>query len=161
MGELIIATLFLFLSIVLFTQTGRLPNMFFSTLGPSVFPKILLVSMGILSTNLIIIKVMKFTKIKDKKQFIKTFELSKKMLSKYKLVFFVSLNFFVYIFSMKYIGFRISTFYFMFSTQWLIAQKEKRNLLMMILIAGIITFGSFYFFRYFLNVIFPKGVFFC
>jgi len=161
MGELIIAILFLFLSIVLFTQTGRLPNMFFSTLGPSVFPKILLVSMGILSTNLIIIKVMKFTKIKDKKQFIKTFELSKKMLSKYKLVFFVSLNFFVYIFSMKYIGFRISTFYFMFSTQWLIAQKEKRNLLMMILIAGIITFGSFYFFRYFLNVIFPKGVFFC
>lgn len=160
MGELIIATLFLFSSIVLFIQTGGLPNMFFSTLGPSVFPKILLMFMGILSTSLIIIKVMEFTKIKDKKQFIKTFEFSKKMLSKYKLVFIVSLNFFIYIFSMKYIGFSISTFYFIFSTQWWIAQKEKRNLLMMILIAGIITFGSFYFFRYFLNVIFPKGVFF-
>jgi len=159
-GELIIAILFLFLSIVLFIQTVGLPNMFFSTLGPSIFPKILIAIMGILSTSLIIIKVMEFTKIKDKKQFIKNFELSKKMLSKYKLVFIISLNFFVYIFSMKYIGFRISTFLFLFSTQWLIAQKEKRNLLMMILIAGLITFGSFYFFRYFLNVIFPKGVFF-
>jgi len=124
-GELIIAASFLFLSIVLFIQTGELPNMFFSTLGPSVFPKILLMFIGILSTSLIIIKVMEFTKIKDKKQFIKTFELSKKMLSKYKLVFIVSLNFFIYIFSMKYIGFRISTFYFIFSTQWLIAQKGK------------------------------------
>ena len=73
MGELIIAALFLFSSIVLFIQTGGLPNMFFSTLGPSVFPKILLISMGILSTSLIIIKVIKFKKIKDKKQFIKTF----------------------------------------------------------------------------------------
>lgn len=160
MGELIIAASFLFLSIVLFIQTGELPNMFFGTLGPSVFPKILLMFIGILSMSLIIIKVIKFKKIKDKKQFIETFELSRKMLSKYKLVFIVSLNFFIYIFSMKYIGFRISTFLFLFSTQWLIAQKGKRNLLMMILIAGIITFGSFYFFRYFLNVIFPKGVFF-
>ena len=160
MGELIIAILFLFLSIVLFIQTGGLPNIVFSTLGPSVFPKMLIIIMGILSMSLIIIKVIKFQKIKDKKQFIKNFELSRKMLSKYKLVFIVSLNFFIYIFSMKYIGFRISTFYFIFSTQWLIAQKGERNLLMMILIAGIVTFGSFYFFRYFLNVIFPKGVFF-
>jgi len=159
-GELIIAILFLFLSIVLFIQTGGLPNMFFSTLGPSIFPKILLIFMGILSTSLIITKVTEFTKIKDKKQLIETFELSKKRLSKYKLIFIIFLNFFIYIFSMKYIGFRISTFLFLFSTQWLIAQKEKRNLLMMILIAGIITFGSFYFFRYYLTVIFPKGVFF-
>ena len=130
MGELIIATLFLFSSIVLFIQTSGLPNMFFSTLGPSVFPKILITIMGILSTSLIIIKVMEFTKIKDKKQLIETFELSKKRLSKYKQIFIVSLNFFIYIFSMKYIGFRISTFYFIFSTHWLIAQKEKRNLLM-------------------------------
>ena len=160
MGELIIAILFLFLSIVLFIQTGGLPNMFFSTLGPSVFPKILLIFMGILSTSLIIIKVTEFTKIKDKKQLIETFELSKKRLSKYKQIFIIFLNFFIYIFSMKYVGFRISTFLFLFSTQWLIAQKGKRNLLMMILIAGIITFGSFYFFRYYLTVIFPKGVFF-
>lgn len=160
MGELVIAILFLFLSIVLFIQTGGLPNMFFETLGPSIFPKILLIFMGILSTSLIIIKVTEFTKIKDKKQLIETFELSKKRLSKYKQIFIIFLNFFIYIFSMKYVGFRISTFLFLFSTQWLIAQKEKRNLRMMILIAGIITFGSFYFFRYYLTVIFPKGVFF-
>ena len=160
MGELIIGILFLFLSILIFIKTTKLPESNFDPVGPAGFPQIIILIMGILSAILIINKVRELKKGEDIENLIKKLEFPRKIFAKYRSVFITCLTFFICISTMKYIGYIISTSFFLFVTQWLIGPKEKKRLPLIILITAGVTLGSFYFFQNYLSVIFPRGIFF-
>lgn len=153
MGELIIGILFLILSIIIFFQSGSLPESSYEPLGPSGFPQIIVMAMGILSIFLIIknIKIIDFNKV--------TFDL-KRIYKEYKLILITLVSFFLYIVLMRLIGFRISTFLFVFTTQILLGPRENKKYFLIGIIAIVISLGSYYFFQNYLGVIFPTGIFF-
>lgn len=153
MGELIVGIFFLILSLIIFFQAGSLPVSSYEPLGPAGFPKIIVSAMGILSIFLIVKKL-------------KTIDLNqagldfKKILKEYKLIFVTLFNFFIYILIMRYIGFRISTFIFVFTTQLLLGPRKERKYFIIGSVALVISLGSYYFFQNYLGVIFPTGLFF-
>ena len=153
MGELIVGILFLILSIIIFFQAGSLPDSSYEPLGPAGFPRIIVLAMGILSIFLIIKKI----KSIDFNQVNLNF---KNILIQYKLIFVTLINFLFYIIIMRFIGFRISTFIFVFLTQLLLGPRKEKKYLLIVSIALAISLGSYYFFQNYLGVIFPSGLFF-
>ncbi len=155
MGELIIGILFLLLSIIIFWQTGKLSVSRYDPLGAAGFPRLIVIIMAILSVILIIKKLKTINLQSVKFNF-------KDIIKKNRLVVFTLFNFLVYILLMRYIGFRISTFLFLFGTQILIGPKVKTGItyFTIFLVAIFISLGSFYFFENYLGVIFPSGLFF-
>ncbi|SRR6056297_631109 len=155
MGELIAGIIFLLLSIVIFIQTSQLPESQYDPLGPAGFPRLIVIFMGILAAALIIKKV-------RAKDFEKVEFNFKKLFKDYKLIFISLFNFLLYILLMRFIGFRISTFLFVFLTQYMIGPEEKsgKTYFIMTSIALFISLGAYYFFQSYLSVIFPPGIFF-
>lgn len=153
MGELIVGIFFLILSIIIFFQTGSLPDSSYEPLGPAGFPKIIVLAMGLLSI-LLIAKRLKSINLSQA-----GFDF-KKIFKDYKLIIITLINFLFYILIMRYIGFRISTFIFVLITQLLLGPRKEIKYLLVISIALVISLGSYYFFQNYLGVIFPAGVFF-
>ncbi len=153
MGELILGILFLILSIIIFLQAGNLPESSYEPLGPSGFPQIIVIVMGILSIFLIIKKLKNIDLSQARLNF-------KDIFIKYKLIFITLTNFAGYIFLMRLIGFRASTFIFVFLTQLLLGPRDEKKYLIIGSIALFISLGSYYFFQNYLGVIFPTGIFF-
>ncbi|HKL12207.1 MAG TPA: tripartite tricarboxylate transporter TctB family protein [Halanaerobiales bacterium] len=153
MGELIIAILFLILSLIIFLQAGNLPDSSYEPLGPAGFPRIIVLAMGILAIFLIVKKIKKIDFSQASFDF-------KNIFKKYKLIFITLINFLFYILIMRYIGFRISTFIFVFVTQLLLGPRKEKKYLVVGAIALVISLGSYYFFQNYLGVIFPAGIFF-
>ncbi len=165
MGELIIVILFFILGLLVIISANTLPDIYFETLGPSIFPKIISFTIVFLTAFFIIEKI--FILKKNKKNFRISFNFSNILsktnllfLNKYKFVSITIINFFIYIILMKYFGFRISTFLFLLSTQWIIGPKKLKYLPIILIISIFISLGTFYFFQYFLNVHFPEGILF-
>ena len=153
MGELIVGILFLILSIIIFFQAGSLPDSSYEPLGPAGFPRIIVLLMGILSFFLIVKKIRSIDFDKINLNF-------RTIYKKYKLIFVTLINFLFYILIMRFIGFRISTFLFVFITQLLLGPRDKKKYLLISIIALVISLGSYYFFQNYLGVIFPTGIFF-
>lgn len=155
MGELVIGVLFLLLSIFIFWQTGRLSASRYDPLGAAGFPRLIVIFMGVLAVILIIKKLRVFDKGDIKFEF-------KKIVKANRLVLLTLLNFLLYILFMRYIGFRIATFLFLFGTQYLIGPgaKTRKTYLTITAVAIFISLGSFYFFQNYLGVIFPTGLLF-
>jgi hypothetical protein len=153
MGELIVGIFFLILSIIIFFQTGSLPDSSYEPLGPAGFPKIIVLAMGILSVFLIVKKLKSMNLSQAGIDF-------KKLFKDYKLIIITLINFLFYILIMKYIGFRISTFIFVFITQLFLGPRKEKKYFLIISIAIVISLGSYYFFQNYLGVIFPAGIFF-
>lgn len=161
MIEIGIYILLLLFNIVVLFKTFNFPEITWEPMGPGVFPQIIIVSLIILLSILIIKKIIK-RKAEDKPIIKKTFSLKSinKLLKKYNEVWGTIFLFLAYIVSMKFIGFKFSTFGFLLITQWILSPKKKSLLPSMIIISLVISFGFSYFFESFLSVIFPRGIFF-
>jgi hypothetical protein len=122
------------------------------SVGADGFPKIIAVAILVLAV-INLIRTLKKKKI--------TFEFAKeKFLEKYKPVLMILLMFAIYVFSMKYIGFIITTILFMFSTQWYLSDRSKKNIPKIIILTLFISLGAYFFFTSYLTVVFPAGIFF-
>lgn len=155
MGELVIGILFLLLSLIIFWQTGRLSASRYDPLGAAGFPRLIVIIMAVLAV-ILIIKKLKALDLKSTKLNIKT------IIKKNRLVVLTLFNFLLYILVMRYLGFRISTFLFLFGTQMLIGPEDKtgKTYFTITAVSLFISIGSFYFFQNYLGVIFPTGLFF-
>lgn len=155
MGELVIGVLFLLLSIFIFWQTGKLSASRYDPLGAAGFPRLIVIFMGVLAVILIIKKL----RVVDKEDIKLDF---KKVIKNHRLVLITIFNFLLYILIMRYIGFRIATFLFLFITQYLVGPeaKTRKTYLTITAVALFISLGSFYFFQNYLGVIFPTGLLF-
>jgi hypothetical protein len=122
------------------------------SVGADGFPKIIAVA-------ILVLAVINLIRTSKKKKI--TFEFSKeKFLEKYKPVLMILLIFAIYVFSMKYIGFIITTILFMFSTQWYLSDRSKKNIPKIIILTLFISLGAYFFFTSYLTVVFPAGIFF-
>lgn len=155
MGELVIGFLFLLLSIFTFWQTEEFLSVRRAEGGIAVFPRLVAVVMGILAVILIIRKM----QVVEKEDL---FINLKEVLKTHRLVIVTLYNFFLYILLMGFVGFRLSTFFFVFLTQLFIG-PEIRTWKTYLIITGValfISLGSFYFFQSYSGVRFPTGFFF-
>ncbi|HAE41693.1 MAG TPA: hypothetical protein DCG34_02085 [Clostridiales bacterium] len=154
MGEIIIAALFLILSVFMFfNSNGFVSNFDRGSLGAAGFPKLIAVFMFVLS----LIYIVKF--ILNNKNIITKFDL-KSFYEEYKFVIITVLLFFFYVITMRYIGFIISTSVYLLASQWLLSDRKKKNIPVIIIMTLFISFGAFYFFTNYLSVTFPAGIFF-
>ncbi|SJZ70930.1 tripartite tricarboxylate transporter TctB family protein [Selenihalanaerobacter shriftii] len=153
MGEILIGIILLILSSVVYLQADAFPVSKYAVLGPGAFPKLIAIFMGVLSLLLIL------SKIKDVFNKESSFNFTT-VLNRYKYPFFTLMFFLIYIKLMRYIGFRISTFSFIIATQWMLGPNKMKKLPIMLVIAIILSLGSYYFFQSYLTVVFPTGILF-
>lgn len=153
MGDIIISFIFIILSIFMLISSSKFTSGFNQeSLGASGFPRMIAVLILILA----VVNIIKWLK-NNKKSY--DFSLNK-ILDEYKNVILVLLMFLVYVVSMKYIGFIISTIIFLLSTQWILSNKSKRNIPIIVIITLFISLGAYFFFTSYLTVVFPAGIFF-
>lgn len=154
MGELVISVIFIILSIFMYINSnGFTSNFSKGSLGAAGFPKLIAILIFILSIAYI------FKYLKNKIQFSFKFDL-KKLRDEYRFVFITLLLFLIYIVSMKFIGFIISTISYLLLSQWFLSDKKTKNLPIIIITTLFISLGTYYFFTSYLSVIFPVGIFF-
>jgi len=154
MGEMIIAALFLLLSIFMFINSnGFVSNFDRGTLGAAGFPKLIAVFMFFLS----LIYIIKY--IRANKKINRTFDF-KSIYEEYKFVIITVLLFLFYVITMKFIGFIISTSIYLLASQWLLSDRKKKNIPIIIIMTLFISLGAYYFFTSYLSVTFPAGIFF-
>jgi hypothetical protein len=153
MGDIVISIFFIILSIYMYISSLGFKSGFTrGSVGADGFPKIIAVAILVLAV-INLIRTLKKKKI--------SFEFSKeKFLEKYKPVLMILLMFAIYVFSMKYIGFIITTILFMFSTQWYLSDRSKKNIPKIIILTLFISLGAYFFFTSYLTVVFPAGIFF-
>lgn len=153
MGDIVISIFFIILSVYMYISSLGFKSGFTrGSVGADGFPKIIAVAILVLAV-INLIRTLKKKKI--------TFEFAKdKFLEKYKPVLMILLMFAIYVFSMKYIGFIITTILFMFSTQWYLSDRSKKNIPKIIILTLFISLGAYFFFTSYLTVVFPAGIFF-
>lgn len=153
MGDIVVSIFFILLSVFMYISSlGFKSGLTTGSVGPDGFPKIIAGAIFILAV-INMIKIMRKRKI--------TFAFSKeKFIEKYKAVFTILLMFIIYVFSMQYIGFLITTILFMFSTQWYLSDRSKKNIPKMVILTLFVSLGAYFFFTSYLTVVFPPGIFF-
>ncbi len=154
MGEIIIAVLFLLLSIFMFINSnGFVSNFDRGTLGAAGFPKLIAIFMFFLA----LIYLIKYIMANKKSN--RTFDF-KSIYEEYKFVIITVLLFLFYVITMKFIGFIISTSIYLLASQWLLSDRKKKNIPIIIIMTLFISLGTYYFFTTYLSVTFPAGIFF-
>jgi len=153
MGDIVISIFFILLSGFMYISSLGFKSGFTrGSVGADGFPKIIAVAIFILAV-INMIRIMRKRKI--------TFDFSKeKFIEKYKPVLGILLMFAFYVFSMKHIGFLITTILFMFSAQWYLSDRNKKNIPKIVILTLFISLGSYFFFTSYLTVVFPPGIFF-
>ncbi|SDM41780.1 tripartite tricarboxylate transporter TctB family protein [Halarsenatibacter silvermanii] len=150
---MIIANLFFLLQIEEFPQEG------WDELGPAAYPRLILLVMLLILIYLFIRVVIKLLKIRGT-GFNFSLNTGRNIIIKYKKVLISILLFLLYIFSINYAGFRLSTFSYLLVTQWILSPRKKKNLPPIIIASLLIGFGIPFFFETYLGVMFPQGILF-
>lgn len=159
MGELLIGIALIVISIVIYTQGGNFPQFGEVHLNAGSFPRLIVVLMGSLSFIMVILRLKAILSQRKENGKIDIIPNFKNLFTEYKLVIITLASLFIYTFSMKYIGFLLSTFLFIVGNSLLIGPKSKKDLVLVSVIALSITFGSYYLFQNLLHVRFPRGMF--
>ena len=160
-GELLLSGLTTALGIAMYVDALNLPEGLFGTLGPGYFPKIILVCLiaasGLLFVRQGVRAIAALRKPDDNTP------LDKKALlafyKRYRFVAFAFAAFFLYLLSMKWLGFLVSTLAFMVLTMWILAPAEKnwRTVRIVLITSVMLTFGLFGLFTYAFSVMLPSG----
>lgn len=153
MGDIIISFVFIILSVFMLISSSQFTSGFNQeSLGAAGFPRLIAIIILILA----IINLIKGLRNNSKS----TNMTIKEIFNEYKFVIILLTIFFVYIVLMKYIGFVLSTMIFLLSSQWILSNKSKKNIPIIIIITLLISLGAYFFFTSYLTVVFPAGIFF-
>ena len=160
-GDLLLSALFTALSVLMYVEALALPEGLFGTLGPGYFPKIILLCLiiagGTLTLRLLARAV---TSVKEGASPGKADAPS--FYKRYRFVAITFVAFFLYLLSMKYLGFLPSTLAFMVITMWLLAPPDKNWRTVRIIASTSISLslGLYLFFTYGVSVMLPAGTLF-
>ncbi len=146
----------------MYYQADLLPPPMFGTLGPAVFPKIVLILLILTGGGLIL---QQFIRDRRASAEVKTppaqrIEKIKKSLRHYEWVILTLLCFFGYVLLMDFAGYLISTLVFILALMWLIGPRTRSSLLVIFITTLIMSFGLYYGFMTFFDVVLPEGQFF-
>ena len=150
-GDLATGIVFLVIAVVFYVLAGQLPPSLLGGVGSDFVPKILAVGTGILSVLQIIsgVKTMK-------KDF--SGEAADEDRPEYIRVLATVAAFGIYVTVMEKVGFLISSIVYLFAQMVILAPKEKRNFLLLAVIAVVFNIVVYFIFRNALNVMLPKGI---
>ena len=150
-GDLATGIVFLVIAVVFYVLAGQLPPSLLGGVGSDFVPKILAVGTGILSVLQIIsgVKTMK-------KDF--SGEAADEDRPEYITVLATVAAFGIYVTVMEKVGFLISSIVYLFAQMVILAPKEKRNFLLLAVIAVVFNIVVYFIFRNALNVMLPKGI---
>lgn len=160
MAELLIGLALIFLSAVIYFQSGTFPAGDPTQLNPGSFPKVIAVSLAVLSLILVLSKIRELVNNRaalaglDKKQYFK------ELVVEYRLVLITLVSLLLYVILMQFIGFIITTICFIIAMGLLIGPKKKKDVLIISIVAVVVTLGTYLFFENVLYVRFPSGLFF-
>lgn len=158
--EAIFLIFFIAINLVFLLQIGEFPQEGWDHIGPAAYPRLLLISILILLGITLFNTIRKILVEKDAGNINISSKQIKNMMSKYRKVIVSLLLFASYIFFMNYLGFKISTFTYLFVSQWYLSSKNKKDIPKILITCILIAFGLSYFFEIFLGVIFPRGILF-
>ncbi len=150
-GDLATGIVFLVIAVVFYVLAGQLPPSLLGGVGSDFVPKILAVGTGILSVLQIIsgVKTMK-------KDF--SGEAADEDRPEYIRVLATVAAFGIYVTVMEKVGFLISSIVYLFAQMVILAPREKRNFLLLAVIAVVFNIVVYFIFRNALNVMLPKGI---
>lgn len=79
-------------------------------------------------------------------------------ISSHRLVFYVFMDFAIYLAVLKYLGFSLATFLFLLSAQIIVAPRSWRSLVTALIIAVAFSFGLNWLFANVFTVFLPRGI---
>ena len=137
------------LSVIMYVASLSLPNSRWEPLGSGSFPRVLFVSLFVLSL-VVIVQKMLATRGRVRSE---PLGLGRWFQEK-RIVVYCFLLLFIYIISLKYVGFIIATVVFLSVFQWMLDRKHP-HFIKIIIISVSFTFPVYYLFMWYLNVYLP------
>ncbi|SDM23281.1 tripartite tricarboxylate transporter TctB family protein [Halarsenatibacter silvermanii] len=159
-AELIFLLALTIASLIFYLQIGEFPGEGWDELGPAAYPRLILLVMLAILLYLIVNNLRKIYRAHEKNDLKFSSSELKRALYRYHQVVISIILFFVYMTAIGYIGFKISTFGYMFITQWILSSGGKKALPKIIIASLVIGFGVPLIFETYLGVAFPRGFFF-
>lgn len=151
-ADTIIGAVLLVLFGVMFYTTYGLPKAPYGTMGPALFPRILLIGLFPLSLALFLRGLIEDLREQRPpgRPFRQWFDEYRNVLASYALFFFLAL-------ALPYAGYLITGFVFLFAMQLLLGPKEWGKVAQYLAVTVGVLAGLFLLFRWFLLVILPEG----
>ncbi len=150
----------------MYYQASQLPPAMFGALGADIFPKILFALLALFGATLLIQSFWKVRKEtlasqqepdRDKTLSVTT---EPKGVAYYKYVIIGFASFMVYVILMYYLGYLISTLFFLPVLMWILGPKTKTAAITIVLVSLGLTIGMQVVFARLLKVFLPEGAFF-
>ncbi|MFC4713583.1 tripartite tricarboxylate transporter TctB family protein [Planococcus dechangensis] len=160
MGEILIGLALIALGLVIYFQSTDFPALNEVHLDAGSFPQLVAVLLILLSLLLIIKKGLELLRSKSTGPRPSASEKFREFYVEYRLVILTLAVFLLYIFSMQFIGFVVSTIIFIIFTGLLVGSRAKKDIIVITIVSVAITLGTYFFFENVLNVRFPSGIFF-
>jgi hypothetical protein len=148
-----ISIFFFLLSCILYAKTASIPKgTRWDLLGARFFPRVILVSIGVLSLIILFFSVRNYLESRRRVE-----KGEPKGPSEYKEVAVIFLSMFLYLAGFEVLGFLLASVLFLSFLQWYLSQGTfpYRTLVLPLASVGVIYF----IFSRFLNVLFPPGLF--
>lgn len=151
-GDLATGIVFLAIAVVFYVLAGQLPPSLLGGVGSDFMPKILAVGTGILSVLQMI------SGVKTMRKDFSGEAAEEEDRPEYVRVLATVVSFGLYVTVMEKVGFLISSVVYLFAQMVILAPKEKRNYVLLAVIAVVFNIVVYFIFRNALNVMLPKGI---
>ncbi len=151
-ADTIIGALLLALVLVLFSMSFYLPPAPYGTMGPALFPRVLLLALFPMCLALFLKEL--FLDIRERREAGRPFV---EWLDEYRNVLVAYLLFFLFALLLPYAGYLIAGFIFLFTMQLALGPKSWRKVPQYVAVTVIVLGGLFLLFRYLLLVFLPEG----
>lgn len=155
-GDLVVSIFFMAISAVMIYAAKLLPKSKVMDIGPDFMPIVIGIITFILATVLLVLS------LKNMKQKIADAEASPAENCDYVRMILSTILILIYVFTLKPIGFLITTMVYLPLQMYVMGNSEqrgKKNIITYIVTSVIFTFVVFFLFRYGFKIVLPAGIF--
>lgn len=155
-GDIVVSVFFMVLSAVMIFAATLLPKSTVMEIGPNFMPTVVGIVTLILSTALLIIS------LKGLKTRVAEAEANPPAECDYKRMLISLILILIYVFTLKPVGFIVTTLVYLPVQMYVLADAEhrtKKDIIMLLVIDVVFTLAVFFLFRYGFKIVLPQGIF--
>ncbi|MDY3225516.1 MAG: tripartite tricarboxylate transporter TctB family protein [Candidatus Faecousia sp.] len=155
-GDIVVSVFFMVLSAVMIFAATLLPKSTVMEIGPDFMPTVVGIVTLILSTALLIIS------LKGLKTRVAEAEANPPAECDYKRMLISLILILIYVFTLKPVGFIVTTLVYLPVQMYVLADAEhrtKKDIIMLLVIDVVFTLAVFFLFRYGFKIVLPQGIF--
>ena len=155
-GDIVVSVFFMVLSAVMIFAATLLPKSTVMEIGPDFMPTVVGIVTLILSTALLIIS------LKGLKTRVAEAEANPPAECDYKRMLISLILILIYVFTLKPVGFIVTTLVYLPVQMYVLADAEhrtKKDIIMLLVIDVVFTLAVFFLFRYVFKIVLPQGIF--